>query len=123
MSSSSSDGDTDDLLVMFVDRRRKSRRSTGSRTIWAREWLTRRGAQGAYCNLIRELSVEYPAMYHAYHRVNVDLFNAILAMLGPTIAKIDTNMRESINPGERLAVTLRFLVGRICSALVLPSVD
>ena len=104
MSSSSSDGD--DLLVLFLDRQRKRRRSTGSRTIWAREWITRRGAQGAYCNLIRELSVEDPTMYNAYHRLNVDSFNAILAMVGP---KMETNMRECINPGERLAVTLRFL--------------
>ena len=107
MSSSSSDGD--DLLVLVLDRQRKRRRSRGSRTIWAKEWISRRGTQGAYCNLIRELSVEDPSMYNAYHRLNVDSFNAILAMVGPTIAKMDTNMRECITPGERLAVTLRFL--------------
>ena len=36
-------------------------------------------------------------------------FETLLNMVAPLIFRKDTNMREAIPPGERLALTLRFL--------------
>ena len=42
-------------------------------------------------------------------RVSVIEFEYLLTLIGPTIAKRDTNYRDAIPVHERLAVTLRFL--------------
>ena len=41
--------------------------------------------------------------------MSADDFDEILAMVSETIRKQVANMRDPISPGERLAVTLRFL--------------
>ena len=69
----------------------------------------RRTGQGAYANLLRELNAEDPECFRQFHRLDRESFENILALVGPRIVKQNTNMRESISPGERLSVTLRFL--------------
>ena len=41
--------------------------------------------------------------------MNAHSFNELLCMVKPFISKKDTVMREAIPPGERLALTLRYL--------------
>jgi hypothetical protein len=59
--------------------------------------------------LIQELEEEDPEKFKQYFRVTPNGFKEILGKVGPSIKKQDTNMRRSIQPAERLAVTLRFL--------------
>ena len=42
-------------------------------------------------------------------RMDPGMFQFILQGIEPTICKKDTNYRRAISPGERLAVTLRYL--------------
>ncbi|XP_064639343.1 uncharacterized protein LOC135494929 [Lineus longissimus] len=56
-----------------------------------------------------ELRLEDPASYRNYLRMDEQTFNELLVKMSPLITKADTNMREAISPGERLALTLRFL--------------
>ena len=103
------------LLVIFLIRRRRRRyRCSGSRRlrkIWEKDWIRRRHEQGVYGNLLREFHAEDPECFRQFHRLDKQSFEAELAMVGPVIRKYDTYrpMRQSILPGERLAVTLRFL--------------
>lgn len=71
--------------------------------------MKRRNKLGCYAQLLRELVNEVPQLYKNFLRMNIADFNNLLEMVSPLIKKEDTNMRESISPGERLALTLRFL--------------
>ncbi|XP_076731752.1 uncharacterized protein LOC143413135 [Maylandia zebra] len=42
--------------------------------------------------------------------ITVGQFEDLLSLVGPSIARLDTNYRRSIPPAERLSVCLRFLV-------------
>ncbi|XP_011409411.2 PREDICTED: uncharacterized protein LOC105316284, partial [Amphimedon queenslandica] len=47
--------------------------------------------------------------YHHFLRMDIASFEEILEVVSPLIKRQDTVMRQAIPPGERLAVTLRFL--------------
>jgi hypothetical protein len=96
------------LLLLLLQRRRRRRRLV-KRSLWTRFWIQRREDKGAYTNLIAELREEDPVKYRQFHRVRVGEFQELLEMVGPEIQMEDTVMRRSIDPGQRLAVTLRFL--------------
>lgn len=83
--------------------------SPKKRKIWTKDWVARRNQDGFYTKLLMELRAEEPALYRNFLRMNATQFDYILALVTPYIIKRDTNMRQSISPGERLAVTLRYL--------------
>lgn len=76
---------------------------------WVRDWVKRRQEYGCYTQLLRELENEVPQLYKNFLRMNIVDFNNLLQMVAPLIEKKNTFLRESIPPGERLALTLRFL--------------
>ena len=69
----------------------------------------RRPRLGAYHQLVQELRLSDEASYRHFVRMDAATFNQLLTRVGPLITFQDTNMREAISPGERLALTLRFL--------------
>lgn len=79
------------------------------RSVWMQDWLKRRKELGCYARLLRELQDEVPHLYQNFLRMNIADFNNLLEMVSPLIKKEDTRMRDAISPGERLALTLRFL--------------
>ena len=85
--------------------------------MWARNWILRRNALGAYAGLIRELDVEDVEGFRQYHRLDREAFREVLELVGNLITK-DSIMRSSISPAERLSVTLRFLATGKCSIFV-----
>lgn len=91
-------------IAIVMMRRRRRRRN---RTFWTNEILLNRNKQGAYHNLILELGDTEG--FRQFFRMNRATFNDLLTMIEPYITYKDTNWREAIKPGERLAVTLRFL--------------
>lgn len=112
------DSDEEDALLVCLfglgaqfiienDHNQKKRRRM--RSIWVRDWVRRRNELGCYGQLLRELENEVPQLYKNFLRMNIADFNNLLELVSPLIKKEDTNMREAISPGERLALTLRFL--------------
>lgn len=85
-------------------KKRKKRRS-----VWVRPYLLRRRTHGHYGNLMKELAVEDPVLYRNFTRVEEELFNEIVERLRPHIEKTRTFMREPLDVGVRVAITLRFL--------------
>lgn len=77
--------------------------------IWCREWLTRRGIQGASNNLIRELRFEDPQEYRMMLRMTPEKFDHLLGLVTPIIQREDTVMRDAIKPETMLEVTLNYL--------------
>ena len=49
----------------------------------------------------------YPEKFFQYYRMSVTSFDEFLVLIGETIVKQDTIMRQSIHPAERLVIYLR----------------
>ena len=62
-----------------------------------------------YANLLRIFNAEDPECFRQFHRLDREPFDSVLTLVGPYIVKKNTITRESIPPGERLFITLRFL--------------
>lgn len=94
------------LIALLMKR---SRRNHRNKTVWVREWIRRRPNLGAYHQLVQELRLGDSATYRHFLRMDIPTFDEILRLVGPLITYQDTNMRQAISPGERLALTLLFL--------------
>ncbi|XP_057653522.1 uncharacterized protein LOC130892260 [Diorhabda carinulata] len=90
------------VIASAVVKKRKKRR------IWVKDWLLERDRY-THLNLLNEIVVKNPADFKNYFRMSETTFLTLLDMVSPHIKKQDTNMRQSISPKERLAVTLRYL--------------
>ena len=98
------------VLLVLVVKRRKLRRKGRNRSVWVREWIRNRDRYGAYHHLLQELALDTTS-YCNLVRMNQQ---HLIRKVAPLIVRQDTVMRKAIAPGERLALTLRFLAtGRI----------
>ena len=79
------------------------------RSCWVRPWVLRRPLFGQYENLMVELCREDKKGYANFQRVPPELFNELLDRVGHRFQRRDTNYRKALEPGLRLAITLRYL--------------
>ena len=102
---SDSDSDIDEVLIFayFHTRRRTLRQR---RAIWIHDTIGKRRQLGEYHRLVNELRGD-SFRFKMYFRMTPTVFDQLLALVGPTIQKTNTNYRKSIDPGEGLAITLR----------------
>lgn len=106
---SSSSDDEEILLFLLLLRRRRRRSIAANRMIWTKRWILRRRMKAACENIVRELNIEDPEKFRQYHRLDRVSFEEILTLVSPLIERKDTHLRCSLEPRERLSVTLRFL--------------
>ena len=102
------------LLLQQNHQRREERRRIGRvrrapRSVWVKPWLVRRPLFGLYENLLQELNREDHRAYKNFIRVPPELFMDILHRVGPRIRKNHTNFRPPLEPGLKIAITLRYL--------------
>lgn len=95
--------------LVFDDSEEKEEVPRKKRRFWVRNWFSRRPTEGFYAKLRHELETEEPRFYRNFVRMDLQQFEDLLALVTPYIKKENTVMRESISPGERLMLTLRFL--------------
>ena len=101
------DEDEDELaLVLLLYQRRRVRRR---RQYWVRPWISRRPLFGAYENLMVELERESHGDFKNYLRMEPAMFHELLQRVTPRLTKRDTNFRKALEPGLKLAITLRYL--------------
>lgn len=91
---------------MLEDDVAKNRRVRSCQT---KHWLMFRPQYGHYENLLRLLRTHDQKTFYVFQRMGIDVWDEILQKISPFISKQDTNMRQAISPGARLAITLRFL--------------
>ena len=93
-------------LVIF--RRRRNRRI---RSCWVRPWLSseRRLQFGRYDRLLAELRMEDQQSFFNFLRMPPEMFDELLNRVGPRIRKMDTHYRKALEPGMKLASTIRHL--------------
>ena len=90
-------------------RRRRRRRGRQQRRVWVREWVARRPNLGLYDRLLVELRAEDPRAFHNFMRMPTDMFDEIVQRLTPALTKETTNYRAALDPGLKIAITLRHL--------------
>ena len=87
----------------------KAARKRKRRSEWVRPWLLRRPLYGQYEKLMAELVGEDVNSFKNFMRIDRDTFHKILTRVGPRIEKQDTFWRRALEPGLKLAITLRYL--------------
>ena len=105
-------------VVAVILKRRQGKRN--KRTIWTREWLKKRTSFGAYYTLMAELRNLDVSSYRKFIRMDATSFKELLRLVAPLITHQENHMRNTIPPGERLAVTLRYLATGMLIYLLLP---
>lgn len=92
-----------------VIRKKKSKKKTQKiRSIWTREWLLERPLMGQYRLIAEKLRFKDLKAFKTAVRMDPEMFFAVLGRLRHRIQKQDTWWREAIDPGTRLALTLKF---------------
>ena len=79
------------------------------RSCWERPWIKRRKDYGFWDNLLVELRREDVPSFKNFMRMPPEMFDEILNRIRPAITKQTTFMRKPLEPGLKLAVTLRHL--------------
>ena len=77
--------------------------------MWVRGWIGRRVELGLYDRLMVELRREDPSSFHNFMRMPPAMFDELLHRLTPRLSRPATFCRPSLEPGMKLAVTLRHL--------------
>ena len=100
-----------DASLVNIVKMRRQRRKASPRRCWVQPWLDvgRRLQFGHYHRLMPELRQEDPASFFNFLQVPPEMFDELLARLGPRCTKEDTQYRKAIEPGLKIAVTLRHL--------------
>ncbi len=88
---------------------RRRLRVGNRRVVWVRPWLLRRPIYGHYETLLAELNREDIPAFWNYTRMDPDMFFELVERLTPRIQKQDTWYRKALQPGFKVAVTLRHL--------------
>ena len=94
------------ILALTLRRRRmKSSKVQRKHKVWAKPWLRNH----ELFQLLKELELIDTSSYRNFLRMDSTSFEYLLQKVAPMITYKDTNFRDAIPAGERLAVTLRFL--------------
>lgn len=94
----------EEALLLLKPRRRRQRQK---RKFWVHPILELREQHGQFYHLFMELRSDEEKFFN-YFRMSVSSFDELNNILKSKIKREDTIMRRSIQPEERLAVTLRF---------------
>ena len=94
---------------MLDEQRWQKKPKTNKGRIWVKNWISSRTKLGAYHTLLKKLASEDISAYKNYLRMDATTFEELLQKVAPIISKQDTQMRDAITAGKRLAVTLRYL--------------
>ena len=95
-------------LQNILQWRRRQRRKK-RRSVWVRPWIGRRLELGIYHQLMVELRREDPSAFHNFMRMDPAMFDELLERLTPRLLKPSTFCRQSLEPGLKLAITIRHL--------------
>ena len=96
------------VAAILVEEERLNRMQRRRRRWWVRPWLLRRVNLGHYDRLMQELMHEARGDFKSFLRMEPDMFREMLVRVTPRISK-RTDRRPPLEPGLKLAITLRFL--------------
>lgn len=97
------------LLERLQDQQAKKKRKLKPRRWYTRRWIQQREQYGQYDNFLQEVRLNDREAYRYFLRVDPEMFDEMLERITPLIMKKDTNFRDALRPGLKLAITLRFM--------------
>ena len=87
----------------------RTRKKIKPRRWYTREWIEERELHGHYHILLQQCRLRDRDYFKYLVRMEPEMFDEILAKIKPRLEKQNTNFKKAIEPGLKLAVTLRFL--------------
>ena len=87
--------------------------------MWVRPWLLQREERGGYHNIMADLYATDIQGFTSYMRMTPEFFEMIKTRLEPHLARQATNYRAPISVGEKLALTIRYLVTGVIHIVIL----
>jgi len=96
------------LALLYIRNQRKKKNVQKKRRYWVHPILCRKQQQGDWHNLICEMILQDDETYFNYMRMTPNMFEYLLSKVGPSITKMETNMRKPIPAAARLAMTIRY---------------
>ena len=97
------------IIVYLIKHLLRRRRHERTHKWWIKPWIARRGELGEYARLVAELEAEDRDSFKRYMRMAPEDFMGIQEDITPRIRKRDTRFRMALQPGLKLAATLRYL--------------
>ncbi|XP_059923651.1 uncharacterized protein LOC132469674 [Gadus macrocephalus] len=97
------------LAIAYLYWRNRQRWQRRRASCWTRQFLAKRLEFGAYHRLVQELRLGDGDAFKNFFRLPKLMFDSVLSVVGPKIARQDTTYRQAISPAERLAICLRYL--------------
>jgi hypothetical protein len=98
-----------DVVLLAIVIRRRQRYERQRRRWWVKPWIDRRMFFGQYHTLMTELERECQGDFMNYMRMSPEMFRELEQRISPRIQK-STRNRPALEPGLKLAITLRYLV-------------
>ena len=95
------------LLQILYLRCTSCKTAKKKRKYWVRKIYAERQTKGKYHLLVQDLRLHDK---NYFFRISPENFEILLSWTGPKIKKVTTKMHEPISVGQRLCVTLRYLV-------------
>lgn len=96
--------DEEDLLLLNYLRSRK-RKQKYKRKFWVHPYIRKNIGKRLFI-AAKELSVD-DSKFQSFYRMSKNTFKELVLIVGPTIQKQNTNMRECVSAEERILITLR----------------
>ncbi|CAI6372771.1 unnamed protein product [Macrosiphum euphorbiae] len=95
------------VIIALIQRRRIMKgMKKRNREYWVHPICSNRLLQGKFHTLHSKL-LNFPEKFFGYYRMSITSFNELVKLIGPAIAKENTQLRLSIPVEERLSVTIR----------------
>ena len=96
------------LAIYYLKKKRK-RKQRKRRVRCGKSWIGRQRQFGLYDQLMVELRNEDQRAFKNFLRMPPEMYDELLERVGPRIAKRHTSCRAPLEPGLKLALTLRHL--------------
>ncbi|RVE43807.1 hypothetical protein evm_011544 [Chilo suppressalis] len=96
------------VLAYYLYKKKQKEIEKRKRSSWVHPILLEREKYGAFQTLFTQLEEDETKFYN-YFRMKKEIFQLLLTAIYDKIRHEDTDMRKSISPAERLAVTIRYL--------------
>ena len=97
------------LLRVQQEYRRVQKKRRRRRSVWVRPWIERRVQLGQYTRLMEELRLEDVKAFKNFLRVEPELYEELVERVSHRIWKQDTAYRQSLRPGLKVAITMRYI--------------
>jgi hypothetical protein len=96
-------------LLLLILLRWRLRREKYNKRFWVRAIYKERKTRGEYYTLVWEAMLFDSEFFFRMFRMSPSQYEELLGFVRPKILRVNAR-REAISPGERLSVTLRYLV-------------